>query len=116
MAKCPVCASEVKTPFLLNADAWRWLKCAHCGTRLERKNPRFLLPLIALYLCLLALGQLGPRWSIVEEVGMAVIAVLMVVQFLRPELQTRKAPPEPEITLKIDGETKNKCFDVQNKR
>lgn len=108
MAKCPVCGREVKTPFVLNADGWRWLKCPHCGARLERKNPRFLLPLISLYLCLLAVGHLGRRWAIVAEVLMVVTAVLMIATFVRPELQVRKAPPEPEIRLKIDKESQDK--------
>ena len=108
MAKCPACGQEVKTPFVLNVDAWRWLKCGHCGARVERKNPRFLMPLISLFLVLLALGRLGPRWATLAEVLLAVTAALVIVLLLRPELQARKPLPEPEIRLKIDSDTQSK--------
>lgn len=104
MAKCPSCAHEVRTPFFLNADAWRWLTCPRCKARLEAKNPRFLLPLTALYVVLLSLGRLGHRWAIVAEVLMVVTAGAMVAMLVRPQLQLRKALPEPEVTLKIDTE------------
>src|SRR5713226_9066240 len=40
MATCPACNHDVATPFFLNLDAWRWLVCPHCKTRLEIKPPR----------------------------------------------------------------------------
>jgi hypothetical protein len=108
MAKCPVCTHEVKTPFFLKADAWRWLKCPHCGARLERKNPRLLLPLTSLYLCLLALGRLGHRWAVVAEALLVVTVGAMIALLIRPQLQVRKPLPEPETTLKIDSEAQRK--------
>ena len=104
MAKCPSCAHELKTPFFLNVDAWRWLTCPQCKARLEPKNPRFLPPLTALYLVLLSLGRQGHRSAVAAEVLMVVVAAAMVAMLLRPQLQARKALPEPEVTLKIDGE------------
>jgi len=59
MAKCPACACEVATPFVLEADAWRWLVCPHCAARLERKNPQLVVPLMSFWLALLALGRVG---------------------------------------------------------
>lgn len=103
--KCPVCAQDVPTPFLLNVDGWRWLACPHCSTKLERKNPRLMVPLASFFLALIALGRLGHRAAIVAEVLMAAIVAVMLVEFARPQLQVRKAQAKPEITLKISGPT-----------
>jgi hypothetical protein len=103
MAKGPVCARDVATPFVLNADAWRWLVCPHCAARLERKNPRFAVALMPLWIALIAVGGRGHRYAIVAEVLMAAIAVVILVEFMRPQLQLRKPLPKPEITLNIDG-------------
>ncbi|OLB19823.1 MAG: hypothetical protein AUI12_16275 [Acidobacteria bacterium 13_2_20CM_2_57_6] len=102
MAKCPACAHEVATPFVLNADAWRWLVCPHCSARLERKNPQIVVPLIGFWVALLALGRLGHRFAVVAEVLMVAIFVVILVKFMRPELQLRKPLPKPEIELKIN--------------
>ncbi len=103
MAKCPVCARDVATPFFLNADAWRWLVCPHCVARLERKNPRFAVTLMPFWIALIAVGGRGHRYAVVAEVLMAVIAAVIFVEFMRPELQLRKPLPKPEITLNING-------------
>jgi hypothetical protein len=108
MAKCPVCTHEVKTPSVFHMDAWRWLTCLHCSARLERKNPRLMLPLISLYLSLLALSRLGRRWALAAEVLTPLTAGTMIVLFLRPQLQVRKPPQAPEITLKIDSDAESK--------
>jgi hypothetical protein len=101
--KCPVCEGEVATPFFLNADAWRWLVCPRCAARLERKNPRFVTPLVSLFLALIALGRLSHLAAVVAEVGMIVIFAIIVVEFARPQLQVRKALPKPEVTLNLNG-------------
>ena len=68
MAKCPVCAGEVQTPFFLKMDAWRWLKCPHCGARLERKNPRYAMALTSLLLIAIALPNVtGHRYIFLAD-------------------------------------------------
>ena len=101
MAKCPVCEHDMAAPFFLNVDAWRWLACPHCGARLERKNPRYVVALSSFFLALIALGRLGHRFAIIAEVLMAAIFVVILVEFMRPQLQLRKPPPKPEIKLNI---------------
>ena len=103
MAKCPVCAHDVATPFFLNADAWRWLACPHCAARLERKNPRYAVTLMPFFIALIAVGGRGHRYAIVAEVLMVAITVVILVEFMRPQLQVRKPLPKPEITLNING-------------
>lgn len=102
MAKCPACEHEVVTPFVLNADGWRWFACPHCAARLERKNPRYLAALASLMVTLIALGGLGHRYRVIAEVLMVALMVVILVQFMRPKLQLRKPLPKPEIELKID--------------
>ncbi len=103
MAKCPVCAHDVATPFFLNADAWRWLACPHCAARLERKNPRYAVTLVPFFIALIAVSGRGRRYAIVAEVLMVAITVVILVEFVRPQLQVRKPLPKPEITLNING-------------
>jgi hypothetical protein len=102
-AKCPVCAQDVATPFVLNADAWRWLVCPHCAARLERKKPRYTVPLMSFFIALIAVGGRGHRYAIVAEVLMAAIVVVIFVEFMRPHLQLRKPLPKPGISLNISG-------------
>jgi hypothetical protein len=102
MAKCPVCEYDVATPFFLNVDAWRWLACPHCAARLERKNPRCV-ALLPLWIGLIALGGRGHRFAVIAEVLMGAIFVVILLEFMRPRLQLRKPPPEPEIALNING-------------
>jgi hypothetical protein len=103
MAKCPVCAHDVATPFFLNADAWRWLACPHCAARLERKNPRYAVTLMPFFIALIAVSGRGRRYAIVAEVLMVAITVVILVEFMRPQLQVRKPLPKPETTLNING-------------
>jgi len=103
MAKCPVCAHDVATPFFLNTDAWRWLACPHCAARLERKNPRYAVTLMPFFIALIAVSGRGRRYAIVAEVLMVAITVVILVEFMRPQLQVRKPLPKPEITLNING-------------
>jgi hypothetical protein len=103
MAKCPACSRDVASPFFLNMDAWRWLACPHCAARLERKNPRYVVALSSFFLALLALGRLGHRFAVIAEVLMVAIFVVMLLEFMRPQLQLRKPPPKPEIKLNING-------------
>ena len=103
MAKCPVCAHDVATPFFLNADAWRWLACPHCAARLERKNPRYAVTLMPFFIALIAVSGRGRRYAIVAELLMVAITVVILVEFMRPQLQVRKPLPKPEITLNING-------------
>jgi hypothetical protein len=100
MAKCPVCGHDVATPFFLNMDAWRWLACPHCAARLERKNPRPV-ALLPLWIGLIALSRMGHRFAVIAEVSMAAIFVVILVEFIRPQLQLRKPLPKPEIKLNI---------------
>jgi hypothetical protein len=102
MAKCPVCDCDVATPFFLNVDTWRWLACPHCTARLERKNPRSVVLLMPLWVGLIALGGQGHRFRVISEVLMVAIAVVILLEFMRPKLQLRKPPPKPEIGLNIN--------------
>jgi len=99
--KCPVCAQDIATPFFLNADAWRWLVCPHCVARLERKNPRFAVTLMPFFIALIAVGGRGHLHPIVADVLMVAIMVVILVEFMRPQLQVRRPLPKPEITLNI---------------
>jgi len=103
MAKCPACAHEIVTPFVLHEDAWRWLVCPHCAARLERKNPQIVVPLLSFWVALLALGRLGHRFAVIAEVLMVAIFLVILVKFMRPELQLRKPLPKPEVELKINN-------------
>ena len=103
MAKCPVCDHDVAAPFFLNLDAWRWLACPHCAARLERKNPRSLVALGPLLLVFIALGGRNHRFAVIAEVLMVAMFVVVLVEFMRPQLQLRKPLPNPEITLNING-------------
>jgi hypothetical protein len=104
MAKCPVCEQDVATPFFLNVDGWRWLACPHCAARLERKNPRSV-ALLPVWIGLIALGGRGHRFAVIAEVLMAAIFVVILLEFMRPRLQLRKPPPEPEIKLNINNQS-----------
>lgn len=103
MAKCPACERDIATPFVLHEDKWRWFVCPHCAARLERKKPRLVAATSSFFLALLALGTLGHRFRIVAEVLMGVIFVIILVEFMRPQLQLRKPLPKPEVALKING-------------
>jgi uncharacterized paraquat-inducible protein A len=102
MAKCPACDYDMATPFVVNADKWRWFVCPHCAARLERKKPRMVVAMSGFFLAVLALGTLGHRFAIVAEVLMVAIFVVILVEFMRPQLQPRKPLPKPEIELKIN--------------
>ncbi len=102
MAKCPACEHDVDTPFFLNVDGWRWLVCPHCAARLERKNPRSLLALGPLLMVFIALGGRSHRFAVVAEVLMVGMFVVVLVEFMRPQLQLRKPLPKPEIKLNIN--------------
>lgn len=109
MVKCPVCAREMATPFFLNVDAWRWLKCPHCATRLEKKNSRYLSALAAFVLVVISLGRLlGPRYNVLMYVLMAAIVLAMLVMLASPKVQVRKPLPEPETRLDINKEAEGK--------
>src|SRR6266478_482965 len=100
--RCPVLEGST-TPFFLNADAWRWLTCPHCAARLERKNPRYAVALMPFFIALTVVSGRGHRYAVAAEVLMAVPVVVMLVEFMRPQLQLRKPLPKPEITLNISG-------------
>ncbi len=102
MAKCPACNRDVATPFFLNVDRWRWLACPHCAAKLERKNPRSV-ALMPLWISLIALGGRGHRFAVIAEVLMVAIFAVILVEFMRPQLQLRKPAPKPEIRLNISG-------------
>jgi carbon starvation protein CstA len=86
----------------MNTDAWRWLACPHCAARLERKNSRYLLPLVSFFLAVLPLNTLlGPRHFVLAEGLLIAVVLAILVVLLRPHLQLRKPPPEPEIRLNI---------------
>src|SRR5260370_9545901 len=101
MAKCPACEHEVATPFYLNVVKWRWIACPDCAGRLERKKPRLVVEMTGFFVALLALGSLGDLFAIVADALMIVISVVILVEFMRPQLQLRKPPPKAEVELKI---------------
>ncbi len=103
MAKCPACQHDVATPSFLNVDAWRWLTCPHCAARVERKNPRSVVVLMPLWVGLIAFARRGHRFAVVSEVLMAAIMVVILVEFMRPQLQLRKPLPKPGTTLNLSG-------------
>jgi len=105
MAKCPACSHDVATPFVLNMDAWRWLACPHCGARLERKNPRYVLPAIAFFLVAVSAGRLfGHRYIALSYALLALAVAAALAALLAPTgLQLRKAPPEPQTRLKLEN-------------
>ena len=103
MTKCPACEHDVTAPFFLSLDGWRWLTCPRCAARLERKNPRWVGALMGFWLGLISLGPLGHRYRIIGEVLMVAIFVMILVEFMRPQLQLRKPLPKPETTLNLSG-------------
>ena len=103
MAKCPACEQNVATPFFLNVDGWRWLACPHCAARLEKKNPRYAVALSSFFLALLALSRLGHRFAVFAEGLMVVLFVLLLLEYMHPQLQVRKPPPKAEVKLNIGG-------------
>jgi uncharacterized membrane protein YvlD (DUF360 family) len=59
---------------------------------------------VALWPGLIALTRLhGHRFATFVEVFMAATILVMLVELMRPQLQLRKPPPEPEIRLNING-------------
>ncbi len=64
---------------------------------------RYVAALSSFFLALLALGRLGHRFADIAEVLMVAVFVVILVQFMRPQLQLRKPLPKPEIKLNIDG-------------
>ena len=105
MAKCPACSHDVRTPFVLNVDAWRWLACPHCAARLERKPPRYVLPAIAFFLVAISVGRLlGHRYIALSYALLAVTLAAALAALLLPTgLQLRKAPPDPQTRLKLEN-------------
>lgn len=106
MAKCPACSHEIRTPFLMNLDAWSHLACPHCKARLEMKPPRsFLLaPLIA---PLFVLARQGRIFEILAFVFMFATFLFVLLASLHPAVRLRKKPvPKPAITLDIEGPPK----------
>jgi len=55
------------------------------------------------WIALLALGRMGHRLAVLAEVLMVAIFLVILVKFLRPELQLRKPLPKPEIELEINN-------------
>jgi hypothetical protein len=102
-AKCPVCAQDVAIPFFLNEGAWRWLTCPHCAARLERNKPRYVVAFMPFFIVLTAMGGRSQRLTTSAEVLMVAIIVVIFVELMHPQLQERKTPAKPEITLNING-------------
>ena len=55
------------------------------------------------FIALIAVSGRGRRYAIVAELLMVAITVVILVEFMRPQLQVRKPLPKPEITLNING-------------
>jgi len=55
------------------------------------------------FIALIAVSGRGRRYAIVAEVLMVAITVVILVEFMRPQLQVRKPLPKPETTLNING-------------
>jgi len=103
MGKCPACNHESRTPFFLNVDGWRHLRCAQCKARLEMIPPRSFLmgPLIA---PLFVLARHGRIFEVIAFVFMFATIFLMLLECSRPKLRLRKRPlSKPSVWLKIDG-------------
>src|SRR5260370_7750587 len=101
MAKCPACNYDVRTPFLLNLDAWTHLACPHCKAKLEIKPPRYALlgPLIA---PLFVLARQGRVFEVIAFVFMFFTISLLLFESIRPNPRLRKnPPPQPPTPLTI---------------
>ena len=105
MAKCPGCGEEVRAPFFLNMEGWRWLSCPHCKARLEMKPPRSF-ALVTVMLAVIPLARLGHVSRFVPVAVAAAIVILIVVESMHPQLRLRKALPKPEVRLNINGPAK----------
>jgi hypothetical protein len=106
MAKCPACEHEVRTPFFLDLDGWRHLRCAQCKARLEMKPPRsFLLgPLLA---PLFVLARQGRIFEIFAFVFAIATIFLILLESSYPKLRLRTRPlARPDVSLKIDCHSK----------
>ncbi len=55
----------------------------------------------AFLIALIAVGGRGHLHPIVADVLMVAIMVVILVEFMRPQLQVRRPLPKPEITLNI---------------
>ena len=105
MAKCPACDHEVRTPFFLNLDGWRHLRCAQCKARLEMKPPRSYLlgPLIA---PIFVLARQGRIFEVIAFVNAFATISLMLLESCHPKLRLRTRPlAKPDVTLKIEGQS-----------
>jgi hypothetical protein len=105
MAKCPACDHEVRTPFFLNLDGWRHLRCPQCKARLEMKPPRSYLlgPLLA---PLFVLARQGRIFEVIAFVYAFATISLMLLESLRPKLRLRTRPlAKPDVSLKIEGQS-----------
>jgi len=58
---------------------------------------------LGFWVALLALGRLGHRFAVIAEVLMVAIFLVILVKFMRPELQLRKPLAKPEVELKINN-------------
>ena len=101
MAKCPACTQDVSTPSILDLEGWSRLACPNCGARLEVKAPRSLAfaPLVG---SLPVLGMQGHAFATVAIVLMLAVNVIILLDFMHPELRLRKRLPQPEIPLNIN--------------
>ncbi|SRR5258707_9797430 len=54
----------------------------------------------ALLMVLIMLGGRGHRFAVIAEVLMVAIFAVILVEFMRPQLQLRKPAPKPEIKVK----------------
>ena len=105
MAKCPACNHDVRTPFFFNLDGWAYLTCAQCKARLEMKPRLVAIWFLPIMLSLSAVSRWGHIYAVISEVLLicATIAIVLAL-VVRPPLRLRKrALPNPEIRLKIDG-------------
>ena len=59
---------------------------------------------MALWPGVIALSRLqGHRFAVLAYVLILASVIVMLVEFMRPQLQLRKPPPKPEIRLNING-------------
>jgi hypothetical protein len=65
-----------------------------------------LLVLGPFFLALIAMGSLGHRYRLISSVSMVVLVVIMLAEFLRPQLQLRKPLPQSDIRLNISDSPK----------
>jgi DNA-directed RNA polymerase subunit RPC12/RpoP len=103
MAKCPSCNHKVRTPFFMNLQGWAEFACPACGSRLEMVPPRAVAWVI-LIAPLFVLARQGRIYEVIAIAFSLAVILIFVLECVYPKVRLRrKARPEPEIKLNIEG-------------